>query len=181
MKYLMFVYGENNLFDGDQITTKIGEEIQPIVNSDQIKYIYGDGSAVFHFQSDLKFEEMSIYCDILFEELEGFMFILIPFNNKIHSNAGDERIDHLLDINFGKKKPNKNIFNLDEFKYNDEFFDIFINIINAPNPIESFIGQKVEGVCDMTLDELLDKINEKGLKSLTQSELNKLEEYSKTK
>lgn len=174
MKYLMFIYGENNLFNAEQITNKIGEEIQPVVNSEQIKFIYGDGSAVFHFGANLNFEEMSIYCDLIFEELDGIMYILIPFEGKVSSNAGKERIDHLLKINT-KIDDQKNRLH----EYNDEMFDMFINLINTPNPTEIFMEYKVEEVCNMTLDELLDKINDTGLGSLTDIEMKKLEEYSK--
>jgi len=177
----MFVYGEFDESNSDQITEKIGSEIQPIVESDQIKFIYGNGSAVFHFESELKFEEMSIYCDILFEEFQDFMYILVPFNNKIHSNADDDRIDHLLTINGENKKPNKNIINFDGFKANEEaMYEMFINLINVGdfygNPSPTY-----EDDCYMSLDEILDKINETGIKSLTESELKKLEEYSKQK
>ena len=34
--------------------------------------------------------------------------------------------------------------------------------------------------CDLTIDELLDKISDKGINSLTEEEKNKLDEYSKT-
>ena len=177
MKYLMFVYGESETMDSEAITTKIGKELQPIAMSDQIKYIYGDGNAVFHFETDLKFEEMTIYCDILIDELPDFMYILIPFNGILSSNAGKERVDHLLNLGKKKKKPNKNSINFDNFEINESaMFDMFINIVNETNPF-NITDQEV--VCNMSLDELLDKINEQGIKSLTTAERQKLEQYSK--
>ena len=73
MKYLMLVYGESETMDSETVTTKIGKELQPVVISEQIKYIYGDSNAIFHFESELKFEEMSIYCEILIEDFPDFM------------------------------------------------------------------------------------------------------------
>lgn len=177
MKYLMFIYGENNLFSAEQITNKIGEEIQPVVNSDQIKFIYGDGSAVFHFSTNLSFDEMSIYCDILFEELEGVMYMLIPFNGKIGSNAGKEKIQHLLEINSDLTIKNDEKENVDKSQV--DMFDLFLELLKEPNPTEMYMKYKVEDICEMTLDELLDKINDTGLESLTDIEMKKLEDYSK--
>jgi hypothetical protein len=39
---------------------------------------------------------------------------------------------------------------------------------------------KRKDVCNLTLDELLDKINEQGINSLSEIEKQKLEEYSKS-
>jgi hypothetical protein len=48
----MCVYGESETMGSEELTTKIAKEIQPIVISDNIKYVYGDGNAIFHFESD---------------------------------------------------------------------------------------------------------------------------------
>ena len=54
---------------------------------------------------------------------------------------------------------------------------MFINIINDSTPFIKF--NKNEDVCNMTLDDLLDKILDKGIESLSEIERKKLEEYSK--
>ena len=175
MKYLMLMYGESETINSEAVTTKIGKELQPIVISEQIKYIYGDGNAIFHFESELKFEEMSIYCDILVEDFPDFMYVLIPFNGMLSSNAGDDRIEHLLDVKTETKKPNKFEFNVETFPINeDAIFEMFINIAKNSSPVD----QKQE-LCNMSLDELLDKMIDQGIDSLTEVEKQKLEEYSK--
>jgi hypothetical protein len=45
---------------------------------------------------------------------------------------------------------------------------------------ETIMGLVPKKRCDLTLDELLDKINDQGINSLTEEEKNKLDEYSKT-
>ena len=175
MKYLMLVYGESETMDSEAVTTKIGKELQPIVISEQIKFIYGDVNSIFHFESELKFEEMSIYCDILIEDFPDFMYVLIPFNGMLSSNAGDNRIEHLLDIKTETKTPNKFEFNVEEVPLNmDAAFEMFINFTKNGGPVE----QKRE-ICNMSLDELLDKMIDQGIDSLTEVEKQKLEEYSK--
>ena len=175
MKYLMLVYGESEAMDSETVTTKIAKELQPIVMSDQIKYIYGDGNAIFHFESELKFSEMTIYCDILVEEFKNFMYILIPFNGMMSSNTGEDRIKHLLDVNDGTKPINKNIFEVDNILTGeDKIFEFFMTIVND----EKSTIQKEE-ICDMSLDDLLDKMIDQGVNSLTELEKQKLQEYSK--
>jgi hypothetical protein len=45
---------------------------------------------------------------------------------------------------------------------------------------ETIMGFAPKKVCTLTIDELLDKINDQGINSLTEEEKNKLDEYSKT-
>jgi hypothetical protein len=45
---------------------------------------------------------------------------------------------------------------------------------------ETIMGLLPKKRCDLTIDELLDKISDKGINSLTEEEKNKLDEYSKT-
>ena len=178
MKYLMFVYGESETKDSESLTTKIGKEIQPIVISEQIKYIYGDGNAIFHFDSELKYEEMSIYVEMVFEELEDIMFTLIPFNGKMATNMGKDRKNHLLSID-EEDKIEINTFTVSSEDISDDgaIFDMFIDMMKQGTPF--IINKKNEDVCNMSLDELLDKINDKGINSLTKAEKLKLEQYSK--
>jgi hypothetical protein len=174
----MLVYGESDAMDSETVTTKIGKELQPVVISEQIKYIYGDGNAIFHFESELKFEEMSIYCEILIEDFSDFMYVLIPFNGMLSSNAGDERIKHLLSIDDKPKKPNKNQIDFDLVDVEDgAVFDMFITMFSQGSKFENPV-KEVE-VCNMTLDELLDKMIDQGIDSLTEVEKQKLEQYSK--
>jgi hypothetical protein len=174
----MLVYGESDDMDSETVTTKIAKELQPIAMSDQIKYIYGDGNAIFHFESELKFSEMSIYCDILIEEFQDFMYVLVPFNGMMSSNTGEDRIKHLLDVNVGTKPINKNIIEVDNILMDEtKIFDMFISIVNADNSIIE-TTQKEE-MCNMSLDDILDKMIDQGSDSLTKLERKKLEEYSK--
>ena len=178
MKYLMLVYGESDAMDSETVTTKIAKELQPIAMSDQIKYLYGDGNAIFHFESELKFSEMTIYCDILIEEFQDFMYVLIPFNGMMSSNTGEDRIKHLLDVNVGTKPINKNIIEVDNVLMDEtKIFDMFISIVNADNLINETIQK--EEMCNMSLDDILDKMIDQGSDSLTKLERKKLEEYSK--
>ncbi len=174
MKYLMFVYGEIETISSEELTNRIGKEIQPIVISDQVKFVYGDGNAIFHFESDLMHDEMSIYVGMVFEEFEDIMFTLIPFGGIMTTNMGKDREKHLLSINNEDKVDNNFIF---ESQKPNPYLDMLIDMVKLNNP--SITDKQKEDVCNMSLDELLDKINDEGMDSLTSVEKLKLEEYSK--
>ena len=183
MKYLMFVYGSSESIASEDITTKIGKELQPVTtDGSSIKYVFGDENAIFHFKSDLSFQEMTIYADMVIDSFPEFLFVLLPFNGEISSNFDDDRMKHLLDVGVEKNKTDKNKIDIeidiDEVLLNDDtIFDVFIGMINDNN--KAFSKKKKEVICEMTLDELLDKIADHGINSLSDIERKKLEEYSK--
>jgi hypothetical protein len=73
----------------------------------------------------------------------------------------DSMVNWIYKLRIPKMKPNSN---------GDDFFDISNFIMNF----------KKNEVCNMTLDELLDKIGSEGMDSLSELEKQKLEEYSKS-
>lgn len=175
----MFVYGSDEKSTSEEITTKIGKELQPItVDGSKIKFIYGDENSIFHFDSELKFEEMSIYAEIVINDFKDYMYVLIPFDGLISSNAGENRIKHLLDIEQTNDVKNKNKIDFDKVLNDDGLiYDVFIKLINETTPLCKL--QDKEDDCNMSLDDLLDKINEQGMSSLSEIEMKKLESYSK--
>jgi hypothetical protein len=78
MKYLLFVYyseGEKTEEEIHQIAT----ELSPIVDSDEIKYVYGPSHVVFNFVTEMSQSELSMYVDIITEDIGYFKYILIHF------------------------------------------------------------------------------------------------------
>ena len=71
-----------------------------------------------------------------------------------------------------KRKSNKGIFELPKIELNEEEF-----IKNYLSSVD--YKKKNEDICTLTVDEILDKITDNGINSLTKSEKNKLDEYSK--
>ena len=71
-----------------------------------------------------------------------------------------------------KRKSKKGLFELPKIELNEEEF-----IKNYLSSID--YKEKNEDICNLTLDEILDKITDNGINSLTKSEKNKLNEYSK--
>ena len=121
---------------------------------------------------------MSMYVEMVFEELEDIMFTLIPFNGKMATNMGKDRKNHLLSID-EEDKIEINTFTVssEDISNDGAIFDMFMDMINQGSPF--IINKTNEDVCNMSLYELLDKINDKVLNSLTKAEKLKLEQYSK--
>jgi hypothetical protein len=102
------------------------------------------------------------------------MFTLIPFDGEMSTNMGKDREKHLLSINNEDKVDNNFIF---ESQKPNPYLDMLIDMVKLNNPL--ITDKQKEDVCNMSLDELLDKINDEGMDSLTSVEKLKLEEYSK--
>ena len=89
------------------------------------------------------------------------------------SNFDKDNVLHLLTLRNTNKKKQTPLrpfeFKLD-FGSNEEF----------DRMSETIMGLLPKKKCDLTIDELLDKISDKGINSLTEEEKNKLDEYSKT-
>ena len=66
MKYLLFIYYSEGEKTEDDIY-QIAEELAPIVDSDEIKYVYGPSHVVFNFVTEMSQSELSMYVDIITE------------------------------------------------------------------------------------------------------------------
>jgi hypothetical protein len=109
------------------------------------------------------------------DEISGFEYLLTKKNKDYSSNFDEDNLNHLMSLRSTKPKKHKPTppkINF-EFKPNEgskDFMDIADILINL----------KRKEVCNLSLDELLDKISDKGMESLSEIEKQKLEEYSKS-
>ena len=175
MNYLLFVYYDNSVEDSDKKTNEIAMTLADHMTSGQVKFMYGENHAIFHFGSRGDFENVSDVLGFISEEITGFQYFLTKKSRDYSSNFEEDNLDHLMslrDVKPKKHKPTAPKINYD-FKPTEggkDFMDIADIILNLKRP----------EICNMTLDELLDKISEKGMESLTNIEKQKLEEYSKS-
>jgi hypothetical protein len=172
MNYLLFVYHNEDITNPDETTANIGAELSKIMSSNQIKYMFGDKHSIYHFASDFSVDEIDDFLCLVSNEFENFNYFLTQKTKNVKSNFDQDNLLHLLTLrntNSRKQTPPKKF----EFKMdlgsNEEFARI----------VETIMGLVPKKRCDLTLDELLDKISDQGLNSLTEEEKNKLDEYSK--
>ena len=174
MNYLLFTYYDNTVVNSEEKTDEIGGQISKAMTSKEVKFMFGDRHSIFHFASDLSLSEMGEFMNIVSDEITGFEFFLTQKTKNNFSNFPEDNLNHLLSLRKSTKKKNVQAppkkLKFDFNPTNTEFFDIaeMIKFI-LPN-----------NVCNMTLDELLDKIGKDGIGSLSEQERNKLDEYSKS-
>jgi hypothetical protein len=167
MKYLLFVYKcEDTEMEGQSLNNLIAEEISKITTSDQVKYVYGENHGIFHFETSLSFDELDIYLRLVVEDSDQFMYVITPSIGSIMSNMIEGHLEYLKNVE--KTKNEKNLF---YEELDDEIIDDEINFV---------VNFKENNQCDLTIDEILDKISDCGIESLSKSEKTKLEIYSKS-
>ena len=175
MNYLLFVYYHDDVENTEEKTNDIGLQVSDMMSSKEIKFMFGEHHAVFGFSSDLTIDEMGEYVHIIADETGGFEFFLTPKPRKLYSNFPEENLTHLLStrkVRVKKNKPEvKEKLRTNNIGGGEKIFDLSELILK--------FGRKKE-VCNMTLDELLDKIKQSGINSLTELEKEKLDEYSKS-
>lgn len=174
MNYLLFVYYDSTVENSEEKTNQIASQISNVMTSKEIKFMFGDKHSIFHFASDLSLSEMGELMNIIVFDLEGFEYFLTQKTKHNFSNFPEENIQHLLSLKktSTKKKivptPPKTQVKGEHKGYG--FFDVPDFILNFKRP----------EVCNLTLDELLDKIGNEGIDSLSTVEKEKLDEYSKS-
>ena len=87
-----------------------------------------------------------------------------------------EHLEHLKKLNKKGRKPKSKNRVKEIFMDKNPVFDIkkFMEEHNAR--VTEFVKNQI---CDLTLDEILDKISSQGIESLSRVEKDKLDEYSK--
>ena len=174
MNYLLFVYYDNTVKNSEEKTNQIAGQISDVMTSKEIKFMFGDKHAIYHFASDLSLSEMGELMNIISFEVTGFEFFLTQKTKHNFSNFPEENVEYLLSLKktLTKKKTStpKSGLRTNNIIGNEKFFDIADLILNIKRP----------EVCNLTLDELLDKIGTEGISSLSEVEKQKLDEYSKS-
>lgn len=176
MKYLLFVYPCDDTWDKNENNMKIAEELSTISKCDDITFVYGDNHSIFHFETDMCQPELTIYVDLIKDEIPNFMYVLVQNSKGMTSNMDPEQLEFLKKLNKKGRKPKTINRVKDIFKNEQPGFDISKFLKEHNSRVEEFLKNQV---CDLTLDEILDKISQNGLESLTRAEKDKLDEYSK--
>lgn len=172
MNYLLFVYYDNTVENPEMTTNEIGAQLSEQITSKEVKFMYGDRHGIFHFSSNLTIDEMGLWVDKIVDDLKCFEYFMIPKPKNTASNFNPDNLDYLLSLR--KTRTKKSTPKLPRtFRFNDDDITPFEELRDL------FKSFKKPEVCTLSLDELLDKISESGMESLTELERQKLDEYSK--
>lgn len=163
-KYILVVFGE---FSSYEICKNVAMSITPLVDSPHLKFQRNNGAMIFHFASEVAQGDMK---DFISDSLIEFSnsFILTEYTDNLSMELPKDVMEHLLNLDEGREdceiKINSKGQNIDEDS--QEFMTLLLEEIKKE-------------VKRPSLDNILEKIKEKGLNSLTPFEKETLEEYSK--
>ena len=177
--YFLFIVGNFN--DSSTVNTNITNIIHTLtmlLNESTLRYIHHDDLMVCHFQSIETLEEIDWMLTNTFND-DVTAYFLLPKPRQMGIRLDKELEKHLTDL---KSKPNTDKPNIDEnigegFKHIGEIFasmkeDMEI-IFKLPD------NKSDKPIVTYTVDNILDKINETGIDSLTIEEKNFLDQESK--
>ena len=184
MEYLLYVFAKHD--KQEKFVTFLSEEIFIMTNDSDIRYYYGPESVIFKFRSDEKLEDIGGYLnDVL--GCSGIVFFLQPYEKEKLYYWVDSNVNkHLFGIDDKNDMTDKQRAEFQKFVFKgldkedtndcgmeiEDFDEGFLNL-------KEFLNIEKEPVKIPSLDEILDNISEKGIKSLNETELQVLNNYSK--
>jgi len=182
-KYLLFAFGN---FKDESMVTYITDAISDITMTNKLKFKALDGSIVVHFGTSKEFKKIEEYCNLVLIKCCNYHF-LMEYNNNLSVNLPENQKDIFLSLD--NKYDKKEVKKEDKNK-KDELGQVGKDILNflnfgffKPNEEECFddddILIKKSVKKEYNLDDILDKINEKGVSSLTKEENEYLKNLSK--
>jgi hypothetical protein len=185
-KYILFVFAKND--NPKEFTEQIAEELCVISDTPNLNFYFGPESSVFTISTLDSYEDVSDYVDMILG-VGDIMYVLLPYTSDKLSYGLPEKISkHLFNDGISdfmsEKSSNSYTEEVDIQKMiQDKIRDNFkLNIENFDFDYDEDEWTDIDEIKNKqrnpSLDELLDKIKEKGLNSLTEKELLQLNKYS---
>ena len=169
-KYLLVVFGD---FKNEQLCKKFAKNLIPIVDSPQLKFKHPKHNAIFHFESEVHMDELYDFIIGLFYGFTDTLF-LTDITDKNSVKLSDSIANDLLDLGSSSNGEEIQIHRLTEKELKDEMNEQF-----SEEFISVLLDEMNTEIKAPSMNEILDKISEKGIHSLTQYEKQMLDEYSK--
>jgi hypothetical protein len=170
MKYLLTIFIEHD--NQELFVQSVGKEISSITGKGGVKYFFGPQTALFTFETKLSFENVKTFFDSILSDL-SIAHVLVPVKTDKMSYWFEKEHEKLL---FGTDicAVNEELTEEEEEEMREAILCDLSKIFEK-EIIEQ--NKKVQKVIP-TLDDLLDKINETGINSLTTEEKDLLKKYS---
>lgn len=177
-RYMLFLYGD--FTDSEELTSDLSAQFVGLVSSEYLKFTYGEYGVVLHFRSKEVFSDLKEFVDMLFNDITEQYFLLEvsgDFDIKMPRKLKKEFLN--IDGEIKKEDPKTGGIKIDEVteerknKLKDITFEIFYPILDPFNKEKEVIIE------EPTVDEILEKITEKGIESLTEKEKEILNNYGK--
>ena len=177
MEYILFAFGDYD--ENPQALTTLTEIVSQI-SSNEIKYQHGDSGVIISFGTKLGWKQIDEYMKKNIVKLTA-MYFVFPVEDDMIYSMDEEIRKHLFgnsDILTDKQQYNN--YNSDSTGVPEFLGGIHIHRTRSYDDFfKLFYEEVIQEEPQMTLNELLDKIKEKGIDSLSQNQLQLLETYSK--
>jgi len=168
-KYLLTIFG--SFEEKDCIT--IANNLQPIVDSQNLKFQYRDNVIILHFGSEFLLDDVHEFIKMTDDVEETFdMFILSEFNDTVSVHMTDGTDEQLFDLD-------EETENIDMVKVTPKGkFENYYDEDNENDIALVLLNEIKKNLNTPSLDQLLDKMVEHGVDSLTPYEKAILDNYS---
>jgi hypothetical protein len=176
--YMLFLFGDFS--DLEELTQELSMQFLPFVTSPYLKYTYGEFGVVFHFRSGETFTDLKEYVDMSLNEIVD-QYYLMEATKNIDIKMDRKLKKDFLNIDGETKKEQPKTGTIDvelKIKERREELKNFTFEFMLPLDFEN-MTKVTQEPNEPTVDEILDKITEKGIKSLTKREKQILDEYGK--
>ena len=176
---MLFIFGDFE--EQETLATNLSSQILTIVSSPFLKFTYGEYGVVFHFRSKEVFSDLKDYIDMAMSEITEQYFLMEVTKNVDIKMPRKLKKDFLnIDGEEKKKETKTGEINVEtELKERREELKNFTFEFLMPSELfQTNRGFEIE---EPTVDEILDKISEKGINSLTEQEKEILDNYGKRK
>jgi hypothetical protein len=166
-KYLLTVFGN---FEEEQCE-EIAHFLEPIVDSTHLKFQYRSGVIIFHFESEILMEDIHEFVELTSYDLYD-SFILTEYNDNVSVFMTDDMKQHLFDL----ENETEDAITFEMVPKNR--VDMFYDEDNEDDIVTVLLNEVKKNLQVPSLDQLLDKVSEHGVESLTPFEKSTLDNYS---
>ncbi len=166
-KYLLSIHGD---FETKQMCKDIASALTPIVDSPHLKFSHRKNNMLFCFESEVDQIELHDYIQgALFGLFDYFILSVVGDNLSVCIDSSTS--GHLFDTENDSEDVDMRI---------DMTKEIFQEDTDLDNEfLQDILSDLKSKIKRPSLDEILDKIQEKGLKSISQYEKDILDNYGK--
>lgn len=182
-KYLLIFFARFG--NNKKLLSDILGQFDSILSSKFLKYQEGDDFVIAHFETEETLKNLREFCSLVLDDTVG-NYILFPYNKNVSLSLPEDFKEHLFDL----ENDMLNIELFDEsfdkcdIEDEEEEDDILSEIYkknNKKHPLEYLLKTVFDTPQEekLSLDELLEKVQKNGLKSLTKKEKELLYDYSK--
>ena len=177
--YMLFIFGDFD--EQENLATNLSSQLLTVVSSPFLKFTYGEYGVVFHFRSKETFSDLKEYIDMGMSEITEQYFLMEVTKNVDIKMPRKLKKDFLNIDGEEKKRENKTGEINVESKLKERKEELKNFTFEFLMPVD--FNQMVQKEPDYlpTVDEILDKISENGIESLTEKEKEILDNYGKRK